>query len=99
MMAVRSGPASVVAALTAGAIACSPAPVTVPEPVLRLMECFDCLSHELETVVALGPPVVPLLEKLATDGPSRDRLDRLDAAVQALLADTAAGPHPPLTPA
>jgi hypothetical protein len=45
------------------------------------MECHECRAFELDSVVALGDSVVPLLSNILDDGPPQDRVDRMRRAL------------------
>ncbi len=47
--------------------------------VVRWMECNDCRGGELDSVVALGEPAVPLLTQFLRQGPPPERLDAFEA--------------------
>ncbi len=45
------------------------------------MECHECRAFELDSVVALGDSVIPLLSQLLDNGPPPDRVGRMRRAL------------------
>lgn len=82
--------------LFGGCFAGTPPPVSAPQPVILLMECVECWSGELPTVVALGSHAVPSLGLFLRTGPPGDRVTRLETAMARSLTDSAVAPLPPL---
>ncbi len=50
--------------------------------VLALMECYECVDGELDSVVALGSVVVPQLRTGLVEGPEPSRVARMDSSLR-----------------
>ena len=72
-------------------------PPGIPPAVSRLMECIECQGAELDSVVAVGQPLVPVLRMLLTDGPPISQVEALRQTLELQLSGTAVAP-PPLPP-
>jgi hypothetical protein len=57
--------------------ACDPVSSLDDERVWRWMECLECRAFELDSVVALGDTVVPLLSQILANGPPPERIERM----------------------
>jgi hypothetical protein len=62
-------------------LSCDPESSLNDERVWRWMECLECRAFELDSVVALGGGVVPLLSQILDNGPPPDRRDRMQQAL------------------
>lgn len=60
---------------------CDSPPAQDDERVWRWMECLECRAFELDSVIALGNGVVPLLGRILADGPPPGRLGRIHRAL------------------
>jgi hypothetical protein len=57
--------------------ACDPVSSLDDQRVWRWMECLECRAFELDSVVALGDTVVPLLSQILANGPPPERIERM----------------------
>jgi hypothetical protein len=83
---------SLVAVVGLAALACGPVASTEPAAVLSWLECEECATGQLDSVVAIGDPVVPLLAGYLLNGPPPQRVDSLLAHLGASHA-VVAGYH------
>jgi hypothetical protein len=77
----------ILAALLSGS-ACTPdTPSALPDArVMRWMQCQECRSGELDSVVTMGPAAVTDLRRLLLDGPPLEFVTRVDSALRAPLS-------------
>ena len=77
------GAVALCAAIIVGcAPADAPRAAAVQQRVLALMECYECVDGELDSVVAQGVQAVPLLRTALLEGPAPGRLARMDSSLR-----------------
>jgi hypothetical protein len=81
--------------LVLGVVACQPQ-LEIPRTVVLYMECVECATGELDSIVSGGNAYVPILTRLLAAGPPQALVTQLERTVRLGLTDSALAPAPPL---